>query len=97
MVLKFVITKGRNPEHRSAPTFETLCKCRRYLCAVPTVTMKPAWPLPLTAALFALCHRPTGTGSVAGDRAIAGGAAANCVWIVLWRGVMYRVLQGVLR
>ena len=27
---------------------------------------------------------------MAGDRAIAGCTAANCVWIVLWKGVMYR-------
>ena len=31
---------------------------------------------------------------MAGDRAIAGCTAANCVWIVLWRGVMYRYCRG---
>jgi len=41
-----------------------------------------------------LCLRPTGTGWVAGDRAIAGFTAANCVSIVLWKGVMYRCCRG---
>ena len=31
---------------------------------------------------------------MAGDRAIAGCAASKCVWIVLWRGVMYRCCRG---